>query len=125
MDHDSSTTFDAQTLVVQLTPPPRTREEVDGKTLGDTFDVPELGIEQVSKLEFMQFWHPGDTEHEKFDTLFDSKGACPFRIVTPHATPKTQEFSAKVTGLEPESLEQGGLYKRKVTLLRTTAITLT
>ena len=125
LDHDANAAFDSQTLVVQITPPPRVREEIDGKVLGDTFDVPELGIEQTSKMEFMQFWHPGDTEHEKLDTLFDSKNARPFRIVTPHSTPKTQEFSAKVVGLEPETLEQGSLYKRKVTLLRTTAITLT
>jgi len=125
LDHDANASFDSMTLVTQITPPPRTREEVDGKTLGDTFDVPELGIEQSSKMEFMQFWHPGDTDHEKLDALFDSKNARPFRIVTPHSTPKTDEFSAKVVGLEPETLEQGKLYSRKVVLLRTTAITRT
>ncbi len=125
VDNDANGSFDAMTLVVEVTPPARTREEVDGKTLGDTFDVPILGIEQKSTMEFMQYWHPGDTEHEKLDTLFGSKAKFPARIVTPHATPKTDEFECQVLALAPETLAQGKLYSRKVTLLRTGAITRT
>lgn len=125
IDHDGNASYDSMTLVTEVTPPPRKREEVDGKTLGDTFDVPILGIEQKSQMEFMQFWHPGDTEHEKLDTLFGSKASFSARIVTPHSTPKTDEFTCQVLELTPGTLTQGKLYSRKVTLLRTGAITRT
>lgn len=118
-------TFVTHTLVKEITPPPRLREEIDGKDLGDTFDVPLLGIEQVSKATFKQYWHPGDTEHEKMDTVFGSKISFDVQIVTPHAAPKTDKFTVKCVGLTPETLSNGGVYSRDVTLLRTSAITRT
>lgn len=124
-DHDVNASFDAMTLVRQLTPPARTRKKIDAMTLGDVLEVPELGVEAESEMEFTQFWHPGDTEHEKLDTLFGSKATFAVQIVTPHATPKTDQFSAKVVSLEPEAITPDGLISRKVTLLRTSAITRT
>lgn len=123
VDHDQNAVFESMTLVVEITPPPRTRAETDGNDLGDTLEVNLLGRESQSKMEFDQFWHPGDTEHEKMDTLFGSKAEADFQIVTPHATPVTDEFSGQVIGLTPESLTPTGAYKRKVTIQRTTAIT--
>lgn len=125
LDHDANGSFDVQPLVINATPPGRDRELIEGKSLGDTFDVPILGIEQQSQFELEQFWHPGQTEHEKCDTLFESGAQAPWQIVTPHATPKTIEFPGKVVKLGPEQLQQGGTYKRKVTVQRTGAITLT
>jgi hypothetical protein len=124
-DHDDSGTFDAMTLVRQITPPARTRKKIEGLTLGDTFEVPELGIEAESEMEFTQFWQPGDTEHEKIDTLFGSKAVLPIQLVTAHGTPKTDEFETKVVAIEPEAWTPDGLYARKITLLRTSAITRT
>jgi len=124
-DHDQNGSFNNMTLVRQITPPTRVREEIDGKDLGDTLDVPLLGIEQVSKTTFVQFWHPGDSEHEKIDTLFVSKDEFDVQIVTPHATPVTDEFTAQVVSLSPATLETGGTYQREVVLNRTTDITRT
>ena len=117
--------FASHTLVEQVTPPPRVREEIDAKALEDTLDVPLTGIEGVSKVELVQHWHPGDTEHEKLDTLFDSQDEADFQIVSPHGTPVTDEFSGKVVGLTPETLEPSGAWKRGATILRTSDITRT
>lgn len=118
-------TFVTHTLVKEITPPPRTREKIEGKDLADTFDVPLLGIEQESECTFKQFWHPGDTEHEKMDTVFGTKVSFDVQIVTPHGTPVTDKFTVKVVSLAPETLNTGGVYSRDVTLLRTSAITRT
>lgn len=124
-DHNTDATFESMTLVDQITPPARTREEIEGKALGDTLDVPLLGIEAPSRLEFTQYWHPGDSEHEKLDTLFGSKAEFDLQVVTPHSTPVTDEFSGQVVSLSPEQLTPSGAYKRQVVVLRTTAITRT
>ena len=124
-DASTPASFVTMTLVREVTPPPQTREEIDGKDLGDTFDVPLLGIEEVSRCVFTQFWHPGDAEHEVIDTEFDATTEFAVQIVTPHATPVTDEFNVKVVGMTPAQLNTGGTYQREVTLLRTSAITRT
>lgn len=124
-DHTLAATFVAHTLVDSVTPPAREREEIEGKDLGDTLDVPLLGIESPSRMELTQFWHPNDTEHELLDTEFDNNAEGAYQIVTPHATPVTDEFSGRVVRLAPEVLTPSGAYKRAVTILRTTAITRT
>lgn len=123
LDHDDNATFNNVTLVTGITPPARMRAEIDGKTLGDSLETSLLGIELKSELEFTQHWHPLDTEHEKLDTLFESGDEVPIQIVTPHATPVTDEFTIQVIKLEPEQLTVDGAYKRKVTCQRTSAIT--
>jgi hypothetical protein len=122
---DDGAGFDNQTLVEQITPPPRSRERIDAKILDDTLDVPLLGIEAVSDLEYVQHWEPNDVEHEKLDTYFDSKADLDVQIVTPHTVPVTDEFTCKVTDIGPEVLQPSGAYKRSVTLVRTTDITRT
>lgn len=124
-DATTPATFATHTLVKEITPPPRVREEIDGKDLGDTFDVPLLGIEQVSKVTYKQYWHPGDTEHELIDTKFGNQVEFSIQIVTPHTVPVTDEFTVKVVGMSPETLSTGGVYSRDVELLRTGAITRT
>jgi len=124
-DHDDNSIFEAMTLVDSITPAARERAEIEGKELGDVLDVPLLGIEAPSRMEFTQFWEPGDSEHEKLDTLFGSKAVAGFQVVTPHGTPKTDDFDGQVVKLTPEQLTPSGAYKRQVTILRTTAITRT
>jgi hypothetical protein len=125
IDPTGHVTFTAMTLVRQITPPPRSRKKIEGLTLGDTFEVSELGIESESEMEFQQLWHPGDTEHEKLDTLFGSKNEFGVQLVTAHTTPVTLEFTVKVVSLEPEAWTVDGVISRKVTLVRTSAITRT
>jgi hypothetical protein len=125
LDSSGGGVFVTQPLVMSATPPPRVREEIDAVGITDTLDVPALGIEQRSYFEFAQFWHPGETEHAKIETMFATNVEGAIQIVTPHATPKTLEFDCKVTKIEPESLDASGMYKRKVTFVRTSAITLT
>jgi hypothetical protein len=113
------------TLVISVTPPGRTRQEVDALALSDTLEVPLLGVEAKSEVVANQFWHPGDTNHEALDTAFDSKADLTLQIVSAHAVPVTQEFTAKVSKLEPEELTSNGTYRRKCTFLRQGDITIT
>lgn len=124
-DHTLAATFVAHTLVDTITPPAREREEIEGKDLGDILDVPLIGIESPSRMEYTQFWQPGDTEHELLDTELDNNVEGDYQIVTPHATPVTDEFTGKVVRLAPEQLTPSGAFKRQVTILRTSAITRT
>lgn len=112
-------------LVISITPPGRSRQEIDALALADTFHVPLLGIEEKSELSALQFWHPGDSNHEALDTAFEDKSNLTLQIVSDHDEPVTQEFTAMVSKLEPEELAPGGMWKRKVTFLRTGAITVT
>lgn len=124
-DVTSGGTFSPMTLVREVTPPGRAREEVDGRTLDDDFDVPLMGIEMASEFSVVQFWHPTDTEHLKLDTAFGAKTVFPVNIVTPHATAITISFSCQVKKLEPAALQPNGTYQRTVTFQRTTDITTT
>jgi len=112
-------------LVISVTPPGRVRQEIDGVCLADDFEVPLLGIEQKSEIPAVQFWDPGDANHHALDTAFEAKTDLTLQIVTPHAVPVTDEFTAKVSKLEPEELAPGGAFKRKVTFVRTSDITRT
>lgn len=125
VDSTQGGTFVTVPLVDGVTPPPRSRARIDAKVLGDTLDVPLLGIEEVSEFSFMHHWHPGETEHEKADTLFGSKDEFDVQIVYPFATPVTDEFTVQCVELAPEQITPTGAIKRQVTLLRTTAITRT
>ncbi len=124
-DQATANTFVAHTLLIDATPPAREREQIDAPGLGDTLDVPELGVESRSMFTFNQYWHPGDTEHEKMDTAFGSKATFSIQIVTPHSTAITDEFDVKITKLTPEVLTRNGLYKRQVEMVRVSAITRT
>ena len=110
-------------LVISITPPGRTRQEVDALALDDTLNVPLLGVEDKSEIVANQFWHPGDTNHEALDTAFESKADLTLQIVSAHTVPVTQEFTAKVSKLEPEELTSNGTWRRKVTFLRQGDIT--
>lgn len=117
--------FVAISLVRSIEPPKRTREEIDGRTLDDDFEVPLIGIEVADEMSVEQFWEPGDTEHEKFDTAFGAKSAFSVQIVTPHSTPVTDEFAVILKKLEPASLQPNGTFQRTLTFQRTSDITRT
>lgn len=125
LDATQGGTFVAVPLMQNLTPPVRTRAEIESNALGDTLEVPQLGMESKSQMTFAHFWHPGQTEHEKWDTLFDSKDEADVQIVTPHGTPVTDEFTVQVVALTPQTLETNGMFRREITLNRTSDITRT
>jgi hypothetical protein len=113
------------TLIGSVDPPPRTREQIDARTLADTFDVPQLGIEAKSEFSLEQHWQPNSTEDEALDTAFEQKTELTIKIVTPHAVPVTDSIPCKVVSLKPQKLQPNGLYKRDVGFVRTGAITRT
>ena len=113
---------DAITLVTNLTPPARSRALIDGTVLTDDLATNELGIEEHSEFTFTQFWEPGDTDHEKVDTAFNTKETKVFKIEYTNSPQVTDTFSGKVSRLAPQPIELNGLLQREVTIQRTTSI---
>jgi hypothetical protein len=125
LDSTQGGTFVTHPLTDSVTPPPRNRARIDSLVLGDTLNVPLLGVEETSEFPVTYHWHPGETEHEKLDTLFGSKAEFDVQVVYPFATPVTDEFSVRCVELTPEAITPTGTIKRTATLLRTSAITRT
>lgn len=123
VDSTQGGTFVTHPLTDSITPPPRDRARIESLVHADTLNVPLLGVEETSEFSVTYYWHPGQTEHEKLDTLFGSKNEFDCQIVYPFATPVTDEFSVKCVNLSPEAITPTGAIKRTATLLRTTAIT--
>lgn len=129
LDHDNDNAYDAMTLVEDITLPPEIPSRAEAVELTDKIIVPVLGPDETSEFEFNQYWHPGDTEHEKLDTHLNTPATrntpMGVQVVTPHATPVTIEFQALVAGLTKPTITNRGYYKRTVTMIRTTPITRT
>ena len=122
---DDGNSHETVGLTRDLTPPGRAYNLVEAVALEDTLEVAELGIEERSEFTFTQFWKPGDTGHEKIDTLFNNKTEVEWQIVYPLASPITDEFLGKVSAIAPEQITPKGTISRAVTVQRTSAITRT
>jgi hypothetical protein len=138
MDPAGGSTYVAVSMVINLTPPGRERETADGGVLDEALDVPVQAREAASETRFLQFWEPGDTDHERLDTVFEGTGGAgsqdvgdvaTFRITYPHdgtatsSTAPIDTFSGWVKRLGPESVDASGTYRREVVIQRTTDIT--
>lgn len=124
-ENDDGSSHTTCTLVMNVTPPARERELIDGTTLSDTLATYEIGIEQHSEFVFTQVWEPGDTQHESIDTLFGSKAVVEWQIVYTNGTPKTDEFEGVVSRIGPQTIETNNLVMREVTVQRKGVITRT
>lgn len=122
VDATGGGSFSLVGLTRQVTPPPRERERIDGTVLSDELQVDLLGQEAKSDFTFTQLWHPGDTDHEKIDTLFDSKDEVDWQIIYPPSVNITDTFAGRVAAIAPEALEASGVISRQVTVHRTGAI---
>jgi hypothetical protein len=125
LDHDDDASFDVVPGVITATPPPREREDIEGRQLSDTFEVPLMGIELASEFVVTVFYKEDDTEHAKFNTLFTSKANCPIQLITPHASPITKEFEATVKKVVEQEWAANGTLRAEVTFQRTSDVTVT
>lgn len=124
-EDDSGSTFTTCTIIMEVTPPARTRAKIDITAMEDTLATNAAGIEEHSEFKFKQFWHPTDTQHASIDTLFGNKNQVIWNIVYPFSTPITDQFEGWVSGMEPETITTSGTITRMVTIQRMTAITRT
>lgn len=122
VDEAADTSFTTVTVIIDATPPPRQRVRIDVTALDDTLATDEMGIEDKSDFVFNQYWHPGDTNHEIIDTLFNSKAAVNWQIVYPFSSTETRQFAGKVAGMVPGQITGNGTIQRQVTIHRTGAI---
>jgi hypothetical protein len=106
------------TLMVDVTPPARTRTTVDQTAIDEELATYAPGIEEHSEFSFTQFWHPTDAAHAALDALFDSKEEVDFIIKYPFALEVTDTFTGVVSALEPETITRDGVITRKVTVQR-------
>lgn len=124
-ENDDGTSHTTLTIVMDATPPPRTRVRVDQVSLDDLLATDAPGIEDKSDFVFNQYWHPGDTVHQHVDTLFGAKTIVEWQCVYPFGTPVTDEFEGWVAAMEPSTITHNGIISRRVTVHRTSAITRT
>ena len=131
-------TYTAIGLVTGFTPPERPGTEADGKTLGETLDVPIPGIEGPAEFTFTQFYKPGETEVAKIDLAFDNRhldaaggGVVSIQVAYPHDgiesgdTMPTEEFNVNILTIGPETIDEpNSTFRRLVTCRRITAVTL-
>lgn len=123
VDHDADTNYTTVGLTRTITPPGRSRVNVDGTVLAETLQTNEPGIEAFSTFQFLQLWDPGDTNHEILDTLFGNKTKVNWQVLYGSAPVATDTFQGYVSDLAPETLEVAGIMARVVTVQRTGAIT--
>ena len=123
VDHNDDTVFTTVGLTRTITPPGRSRVNVDGTVLADTLQTNEPGIEAFSAFQFLQLWHPGDSNHTMLDTLFDNKTKVDWQVLYGSSPIRTMTFEGYVSDLGPEPLEVNGVIARQITVQRTGAIT--
>lgn len=124
-ENDDGNSHTTMTVVMDATPPARTRTRVDQTALSDTLATYAPGIEEHSEFKFRQFWHPGDTVHQHIDTLFGNSTIVEWQIVYPFGTPVTDEFEGWVSDMTPATITKDEIISREVTVQRTSAITRT
>ena len=122
-EDDSGSTFTTCTLIVDCTPPKRSRVRIDGTVLADTLSTYELGMEDFSEFSFNHLWDPLDSQHVSFDTLFGSKASVIWTIT--YTSSEVDSFEGYVSELAPATVAKDGLLSRKVTVQRKTATTRT
>lgn len=86
-------------------------------------DPVELGDEILGEFEFMHYYDPRDTDATKLDSAFAAKNECTFWVDTPHATPARFTFKGKIKSLAPGQVAKKDYWKRAVTVIRTSAMT--
>ncbi len=125
-ENDGGSVYTTITLITDFTPPARRRERIDGSALDSTLATYEGGIEQHSEFTFTQFWEPGDTQHASIDTLFALGSATTGKVlwqITYTVGSDVDSFEGWVSDMEPQPVAVNNLYKRQVTIQRTSAIT--
>lgn len=120
VDHDTNGTFTV-VLAVNATPPPRRRVRIEGTALTDTLETPSPGIEATSEFVFDEYYDPNDATSNIIDTLFGSGQVVPWRVT--YSNTKTDTFSGWVSDIEPQEITDRQYLVRRVTIVRTSAIT--
>lgn len=123
VDPAGSTSYVTIDQVLNFTPPTRERELVDLTALDDTLQTYAMGIEKHSTFEFEFIWDPDDTDHGALYTLLGSKAEAQWKITYTDGTPATWVFKGPVSSITVGQVEHNKLLTRKVTVQRTTAIT--
>jgi len=126
-DHDNDASYTTIGEISAVDPPSREWEAVDATDLADVLQVSLQGIETNSTWEFTQIVTDGDTVHEYIDDGFSSKHNYSWQIVYPAdsggGAARTWQFTSRIMGLGPETVDASSICSRVVSLQRTSAIT--
>lgn len=87
------------------------------------FDPVELGDQIPGEFSFVHYWEPTHADGTLLETKFAAKTTIVVTLTTPHSTAQNITFSGKVKKLGPQQMTKLGYFKREVTMIRTTAIT--
>ena len=125
--HDNAASYTTIGEISAVDPPPREYEAVDATDLADTLQVSLQGIEVNSTWSVTQIWTDGDTVHEYIASGFDGKHNYSWQIVLPAdsggGAARTWQFTSRIMGIGPETIDASSVCSRVITLQRTSAIT--
>ena len=126
-DHDNDASYTTIGEISAVDPPPREYEAVDATDLADTLAVNLQGQEINSIWSFTQIWTDGDTVQEYIDTAFDSKHNYSWQLVlaadSGGGAARTWQYTSRVMGIGPETIDAASVCSRVITLQRTSDIT--
>ena len=123
VDSDANASYETITLVVNAKLPTRERDEIDDTTLEDTLQTMSAGIEKHSQYEFELKLDQADTVHTALYTLFGSKTAVNWKVVSTAGTNATWVFAGWVQKYEILSVEYNKHLHVRIVVNRTGAIT--
>lgn len=124
VDDDDDATYTELGSIVKITPPAKTRDDVDMTTLdSDLMEYDPSDPPDVGELSVEIHWHPGQTNSEILDDLFDAKTKVNWKIVYPFATPVNHVFEGWVKSLTPADLASKESIRRTAVIRLTSPIT--
>jgi hypothetical protein len=85
-------------------------------------DPVELGDEIMGEFDFTHYYEPLHADADKLDDAWAAKSECTFWADCPHGGRVT--FKGKIKTLAPATLAKKDYFKRVVTVIRTSAITI-
>ena len=128
LDESGGTTYTPVSNIANVTPPsPGERTQVSAPELDTCIDDPELGMKGPRTFAFTQYWEPGDTDHERLDTMYDANTMGGWQIEYPHgpygvSQPK-QTFNGKVQSIGNTQTGPNDTFQRDVVILVNGTIT--
>lgn len=128
VDHDSDAVFTTIALVSEMTPPSQAYAVTDASELSSCIAQEEGHREEPSEFQFVQHWHPGDSNHQIIDDLFalgSAAGKRNWQNIYPFDTPVTEQFEGWVQAMTPSTVTPQETIKRTVTVKRSGPITRT
>lgn len=125
LDESGGTTYTAVSNIANVTPATQSRVIVESPELDTCENNGDAGREEVKTMSFMQYWEPGDTDHERVDTMYANNTDGGWKIEYGHdyaVSQPAQTFNGKVQEMAPAQVVSEEVVQRSVTIVLTSSI---